>query len=164
MIPADFRCPQKLSTGPLLDLGTSRHHKRIQSTNPSTAPFSLHRRPGHPSSTCFSPSILRSDTECPVSTRKGGQGGFGVPASAMSNGHFRESTDLSHSLWITFPDREPLWTAATSSPVPRKEIGSTGPSSTASFKGSGPLSLTRGSTRSTTHNRLITERERRDRR
>lgn len=52
------------------------------------------------------------------------------------------STDLSHSLWITFPGCGFLWTTQFSSPVPRKGIESTDRIPPAPFQGAGPLSLT----------------------
>ena len=52
------------------------------------------------------------------------------------------STDLSHSLWITFPGCGFLWTTQFPSPVPRKGIESTDRIPPAPFQGAAPFSLT----------------------
>jgi prephenate dehydratase len=67
VLPAYLRYPQKLSTGPLLDLGTSRQRSAIQSTNLPTGRRRVHRRVGHSSSTCFLRAILWSDAFPPES-------------------------------------------------------------------------------------------------
>lgn len=98
--------------------------------------FSRHIRLQFPASPTGGQATLRPPVSCtpfpgvtpgaPFPLESGDLEGLDGPIPGLRNDHFRASTDLSHTLWITFPDRGFLWTITPQVPFSTRKSGQPG--------------------------------------
>lgn len=117
----------ELSTGSLLDLGTSRHPNATWSTNQPSTLGAVHRCASRHESAlggACRPNLLdhplRAGNSHPNEGAQRVWAGNPHHFARLPEAPLPASTDLLHSLWITIPTRNPLWTTSSDTPqLPR---------------------------------------------